>query len=403
MSTFSVTQTPDFLQAVHNPMRVGVRKSDYKVGELFYIDVWTITDKNMRNASTPKTTGTLLGTRAINGPGDGSATFDISSILSQVFQSDDYDTAPTLSPYQAAKSESGYVGYWFKLGYITYNAQNQQVKTQEYELPEVQWAVRAALPLAESNANYFNSGRMADYCYRHDFEPVQYATSIPDTTKRNRSEDTLLPFFCPYRDAASGATLTATAELYFADGTTQTGYTLNTTQMTSGGLFVVNAFPGQFVLHPKYDDLTQYAVGISYSDSDNPDLTEIVRSRTFRVSKDIPYPNRVMFMNRLGGWDSIQVRRDTDTSIKFKSSSFQNTYGSRNYYVDASTSITYYSSYLTQAEFAWLKDLKLSPVIYLNGDYVLQQDGDFKLDTSVGLFNYELTIAPQQDENAIRL
>lgn len=380
-------------------MLVRVVKSDYQVGQLFYCDIWTITDKNMLNTGTPKTTGTLLGTRTINGPGDGTATFDISSILSTVFTQDNYNTPPTLSPLQASKDESGYVGYFLKLGFITYNAQNQQTKTLEYESPEVLWAVRAALPLSSQG----NSGSMADYCYRHDHEPVKFATNIPDGTKRNRSEDTLLPFFLPYLSGATGAFVTVEADLRFADGTLEIGVAVATTQVTSGGLFIANSYPGQFVASTNYNQLVSYAVRVKYFNDNLPGGTEITHDRSFKVSKDIPYPNRVLFMNRLGGWDSIQVRRDTDTTIKFKSSSFQNTFGQRNYYVDSTTTATYYSSYLTQPEFVWLKDLKTSPVIFLNGEYVLQQDGDFKLDTSVGLFNYELTIAPEFEENAIRL
>jgi hypothetical protein len=399
---FNVLQTPEFIQSAGNPMFVRVQDTNYAIGQLFYCEIWVVTDRNMRNVLTPKTTGKLLLSQTINGSGDGTARFDISSILNSVFIQDDYQTPPTLNPLQAAKEESAYIGYYFKAGYITYNAQNQQVKNLMYELPYVQWAVRAALPLAANNSNNFNSGNMLGYCYRHDGEPVRYATSIPDGTKRNRSEDTLLPFFCPYKDNATGAILQAQANLYFADGTKDTVY-YATTNLTTGGLFVVNAYPGQFQGHLKYQQLLRYSVTIQYLDDQDPTPTDVTQARFFQVSKDIPFPNRVLFMNRLGGWDSIQVRRDTDTSIKFKASTFRSTYGSQNYSIDATSSITYYSSYLTQPEFAWLKDLKASPVIFLNGEYVLQQDGELKLDTSVGLFNYELTVAPAYDENTISL
>jgi hypothetical protein len=397
---FQILQTPDFIQSVGNPMRIRLRDPNYQVGQLFYCELWTITDKDMQNVQTLKTTGTLLRTLTINGPGDGSAEFDIGNLLATVFIQDDYQTPPLLNPLQAQKDESSYIGYFFKLGFIVYDAQNKQLKTLLYELPEVQWGVRAALPLS-GNRNV-NSGNLAPYCYRYDSEPVSYASSIPDGTKRNRSEDTLLPFFLPYKDNASKPLIQALATLTFADGTQDT-MTYAQTPFLSGGLYLINAYPNQFSLHAKYTQLVSYSVTVQYHDNQDPDFVDITRPRSFKVSKDIPYPNRVLFMNRLGGWDAIQVRRDTDTSIKFKASSFRNSFGTQNYSIDATSSITYYSSYLTQPEFAWLKDLKASPVIFLNDEYVLQQDGELKLDSSVGLFNYALTVAPAYDENTITL
>lgn len=400
--SFIVKQIPEFIQAAYNPMKVAVYKSNYVIGELFYCDIWTITNKDMQNRVTPKITGSLLQTLTINGTGDGNAFFDISSILTTVFKQDEYNTPPVLNPLLCQKNESGYVGYFFKLGTISYNAQNQQVKTQEYELPAVQWAVRAAPPRISTPVNQGNTGNMINYCYRHDGTLVQYATNIPDKTKRNRSEDTLLSFFCPYKDGATGAILSIRADLVFADNTTDTSY-FATTNITTGGLYIANAYPGQFVAHPKYNQLIGYTATVLYQDDNDPTPVEVVYGRTLKVSKDIPFPNKVLFMNRLGGWDIIQVRKDADTSIKFKSSSFVNTFGSRNYSVAADTTTTYYSSYLTKPEFTWLIDLKMSPVIFLNGVYVLQQDGEFKLDSAAGLFNYELVVSPEYDENAISL
>jgi hypothetical protein len=399
---FIIKQIPEFIQAVYNPIKVAVYKDNYTIGELFYCDIWTITDKNMLNSGTPKATGTLLQTLTINGTGDGNAVFDISSILSTVFKQDEYNTPPTLNPLQSQKNESGYIGYFFKVGTIKYNAQNQKIKTQEYELAEVQWAVRAALPKVSNPTNSGNSGNMIDYCYKYNDTPISYATNIPDNTKRNRSEDTLLSFFLPFLPSATNARIEAQATLYFADNTS-VATIISSTPMTSGGLFIANVYPAQFTAQPKYAQLVSYSANIKYYDDANPEGLEIVRGKNFKVSKEIPFPNKVLFMNRLGGWDSIQVRKDTDTTIKFKSSSFVNTFGSRNYSVSADTTTTYYSSYLTKSEFIWLIDLKMSPVIFLNNIYVLQQDGDFKLDTSIGLFNYELVVSPEYDENAISL
>jgi hypothetical protein len=397
--SFIVKQMPEFIQAVYNPIKIAVYKDTYTIGELFYCDVWTITDKNMLSSGTPKATGTLLQTLAINGTGDGNAVFDISSILSTVFKQDEYNMPPQLNPLQAQKNESGYVGYFFKVGTIKYNAHNQKVKTQEYELPEVQWAVRAALPKISATGN---SGNMNDYCYRYDNEPISYATNIPDNTKRNRNEDTLLSFFLPFLSDATNARIEAQATLYFAD-TTSVNTTITSTSITSGGLFIANIYPEQFTSQAKYNQLVSYQALVRYYDDATPEGLDITRGKNFKVSKEIPFPNKVLFMNRLGGWDSIQVRKDTDTTIKFKSSNFVNTFGSRNYSVTADTTTTYYSSYLTKPEFTWLIDLKMSPVIFLNNLYVLQQDGDFKLDSSVGLFNYELVVSPEYDENAISL
>lgn len=394
---FLVAAEPSALQAVYNPMLVSMTKSNYEIGDLFFVEIWTQPGKNVLT-TTPEAFATRLRTLRLNGLGDGTCVADVSSALATAFRHDTATTPNPLLPFQ--KDESAYLGYFLKAGYIRYDEQNREIRTYAYQ-SGVKFTLRAALPLN-------GSGDMqSDYAYQYDGEPVRYLSTVPDRATRKPSEPTLLPFFLPLQPAATGVgavvvhRLFAQADLTFTDGTTQNGYLFGDFVLPSGGMYLVDAKPQRLLAHPRYADLATYSVYLSYFD--DLQASVITQARTFKVGEDIQQPVEVLFMNRLGGWDAIQFRRDRQTDIKTKANTFSNGFGSRVYQVDTSTSITYNSGWLTSAEHQWLKDLMVSPAIYLDGAYHRQADTTYKIDTNLGLFTIELTVAPDYEENTIQL
>ncbi|KUG07428.1 hypothetical protein [Solirubrum puertoriconensis] len=373
-------------------MTVRVTKDPYSIGQLFFVEIWTLPTKNIQLSGTPKTGATLLRTLTKNGPGDGTCSFDLSSALQTQFRHDTQRVPNPLLVYQ--KDETAYVAYYFRTGYITYNTQNQQVKNYRHESP-VKVAVRAALPLDES-------GDMLGYVYQFDGEPVNFLTNMPDGIQRRRNEDTLLAFFLATNPDSSNVQIHVKADLQFKSAAPEQGYTLHTEEITSGGLYLINVKPERLVAHINYSHITSYSVYLDYEDEEQGTI-RLSNQQEFQVAEEIPLPIPVLFMNRKGGWDSIQFRRDTDTEVKTKVNTFSSVSNTRAYQINSQKSVTYYSQWLTQAELRWLDDLKHSPAIYIGGKYQRPQDDTFKIDSSLGLSVINLTVSPAVEENSINL
>ena len=393
-TTFSLVTKPGYLQAVYNPMLVQLQKSDYVVGDLFFVEVWTQPGRRARLA-TPKASATLHRTLVVNGDGTGQATIDISDALSTLFQQQ--DQSPPNTVLAAQKDESAYVPYYFLAGTQKYDEQNRLVKTYLYS-STVAYALRAALKLNQTDW-------MVDYVYQFDGEPVRPLTNISDDARRKPSEPTLLSYFIALQD--DGPTFVnrafVMADLTFLDGTSQNAFYVNEFDLDNqgGGLYLVDVKPQRLITHPRYAELVSYTVYLEHFDDTL--ATTMTSGRTFTVGEDVQLPVEVTFMNRLGGWDTLSFRRDRNTDIKTRSSVFTTGYGTRTFQVDSTTSTTYNSGWLTQSEYTWLKDLMLSPAVYIDGEYVRSADATYKFDSSLGLFSMEITVSPDAEENSIRL
>lgn len=393
-TSFTLNSSPAFAQAVYNPMRVQMTKSPYRIGDIFFVEVWIIRNKDVWNESKPKTLPILLQTLKANGKGNGECSIDISNVLASQFRQDSY-TVPNPG-LQFQKDESGYIGYFIKAGYITYNRANTEVKTYEYE-SGVQYALRAALPLS-------TDGDMIEYVYNFDGEPVKYLTNLPDGVRRKRDEDCYLSFFLPVNKRSGAFTgtpfITIKADIHFSSGPAETGYELGTYDVTTGGTFLLNAKPQLLLAHPNYASITSYSIYLTYtSDYEVP----FTLSKEITVDSPIQQPIPAQFMNRLGGWDAIQLRKENEVEIKTKINSFTPYLSSRVYQVDSTTSTTYHSNWLTAAEYSWLKDMMVSPAVYINNRYVSLKDESFKLDSMLGLFALDIIVAPDNEENTIKL
>lgn len=375
----------------------------YSIGTMFFVEVWVVPGKNVLTYNNSKTGATLLQTLELNGTGDGNATFDVAPVLATVFRHDNYQVPNPQLAFQ--KDESAYQMYFLKIGYTTFNRLNQRVKTYREETP-LQVAIRATLKPASA------PGTMLEYAYQFDGETHKFLTSIPDGAARRRTEDTILTFFHTLNlDHPSPPRIHVLADLEFQTGDSEEGYEIASHDVRSGGIFLVNVKPATLVAHPRYQEITRYAVYLTYTweyeDETNntfTDITSIItEARQFRIIPDIPSPVSVLFMNRFGGWDSIQFRRDTDTEIKTNPSSFSTGSGTHTYRVSTETQVTYYSSWLTFSETSWLRQLRNSPVVYINGEYHIRKAETYTEDSSLGLTTINLTVSPAEEDNSITL
>jgi hypothetical protein len=392
LTVFTVINAPAFVQAVYNPMLLSMTKTPYRIGDIFFVEVWMLTDKDVWISGKPKTGATLLQTLKANGKGNGSCTLDISGILASQFQQQNY-TVPNPG-IQLQKDESAYIGYYLKAGYITYDRANTEVKSYEYESP-VQYALRAGI------GKVGDSGDMIEYCYFFDGEPVKFLTGLPDGVRKRRNEHCYLPFFLPFDSTATDTPyITIKADIQFSSGAPDTGYELGTYDINTGGTYLLNVKPEILLAHPLYSSITRYSIYLEYTSDFSVVFT---LSKEIEVDSIIQLPIECQFMNRYGGWDAIQFRKDTETEIKTKPNTFSYYLSNRVYQVDTTTSVTYHSSFLTPSEYSWLKDLMVSPAVYVNNEYVSTTPESFKLDTSLGLTTLDFTVTPANEINTIKL
>jgi hypothetical protein len=185
--------------------------------------------------------------------------------------------------------------------------------------------------------------------------------------------------------------------LNFRNGDTDT-FTFGSYTLATGGQYLFNVKPAFISQHPKYAQLESFSVRLQKANG-----VALTHYREFSVTEDIDSPVSVLFMNRLGGWDFCYFQRDYVSKIKTTNSVFSNSYAKRTFQVSTDTTTTYNSGWLTKAEYAWLIDLSTSPLVYVNGSYYRKEDTTIELDTSLGLFNIELSVKPEYEENTIKL
>jgi hypothetical protein len=131
---------------------------------------------------------------------------------------------------------------------------------------------------------------------------------------------------------------------------------------------------------------------------------QITKKRSFTVVNNIKKPIEFKFLNRLGGWDSIQFVKYKTSELKVSPTTFNTKYGTMVSYVTPTTTITYYSTLLTEAHFYWLIDLSLSTRIYVNNKLMNVIPGSFKFDTYTDTFyQLEINLTPVVDEKYIKM
>lgn len=390
--TFNVTGYPEFAQAVYNPMKVSMTKQPYAIGDMFFIEVWAVPDKDVWNINKAKTSATLLQTLTVNGQGTGDADIYIHNLLASSFGQDNYYTPnPSLT---IQKDESCYQAYYLKAGYLTFDRTNTQQKVYGFESP-VQYVIRAS--------NKGNAGNMNQYCYNYNNEPVKFLTDIPDGVRKRQDENTYLPFFLPLnqRTSYTGATTVfIKADLTFSSGTVEQGYELGNYIIPTGGCYLLNLKPKLLQTHPKYNSLTSYSV---YLQCQTDTTSTFTISKEISVDTPIQQPINAQYMNRLGGWDAVQLRRDSESETKNKPSTFTAYLNNRVYEVDTDTTTTYHSSHLTLSEYNWLQGMANSPAVYINNKYAILTPQSFKKDTSLGLTVLDITVTHDNEEDAIKL
>lgn len=131
---------------------------------------------------------------------------------------------------------------------------------------------------------------------------------------------------------------------------------------------------------------------------------QITSKRSFTVANNIKKPIEFKFLNRLGGWDSIQLVKYKATELKVTPTTFNTKNGTMVSYISPLTTITYYSTLLTETHFHWLIDLKLSTRIFVDNKLMNVIPGSFKFDTYTDNFYLlEISLSPAVDEKYIKM
>ncbi|WP_299988710.1 hypothetical protein [uncultured Pontibacter sp.] len=128
---------------------------------------------------------------------------------------------------------------------------------------------------------------------------------------------------------------------------------------------------------------------------------QITTTKSFSLTRALDAPVKITFLNRKGGLDTVLFTRFQDIEVKGKAQTYESGNTTRTYNVDSSKSVTYYSPWFTEAEFAWMEDLMESPYIQVNGRQVNAIDRNQKIDTINRLFSLELTVASEYGQNRI--
>lgn len=367
-------------------------KTPYDVGDMFFAEVWVLPDKDVWNATKLKTSPTLLQTLTVNGNGNGFGTIYLNNLLASSFGQSNYKTPNPNVVFQ--KDDSSYQAYFVKAGYLTYDRANTQQKVYGFE-SGVNYVLRAS--------NKAALGNMRHYCYNYDGSVINYLTDIPDGVRKRQDENTYLPFFLPLNKLSNytgNTTIRIKADLSFSSGLTEQGYEIGEYEIATGGAYIVNVKPELLQTHPKYTTITDFSV---YLECETDTTNIFTVSKEISIDSPIQNPINAQYMNRLGSWDAVQLRRDSESETKNKPSTFTAFQNNRVYEVDTDTTTTYHSSYLTLAEYNWLQGMASSPAVYINNKYATLTPQSFKKDTSLGLTVLDITVIHDNEEDSIKL
>jgi len=128
-------------------------------------------------------------------------------------------------------------------------------------------------------------------------------------------------------------------------------------------------------------------------------ITEI---KTYIIAPSIERPRECKFMNRVGAWDSIQLTKYRTESIGTEPTWYHSATHQKVAEVSSEKEIQYFTQWYPGDCFEWLKDLVLSPEVYIDGKYVKIKDMSYEYDNKEYLFSFTLTVVPQWQENRIR-
>ena len=114
-------------------------------------------------------------------------------------------------------------------------------------------------------------------------------------------------------------------------------------------------------------------------------------------------PVKVKFLTRRGTIDEVLFTRFKDWDMKTKPSLYGSNNTEKVYEVNSTSTTTYYSTWYTENELEWMKDLMLSPHVTVDGKYVKVNGSTYSFDNEKRLFAVELEVSPLYEENKITL
>ena len=131
---------------------------------------------------------------------------------------------------------------------------------------------------------------------------------------------------------------------------------------------------------------------------------KITQTRSFQVATALHQPVEVLFLNRMGGWCTLQLTKFRTSGLDTERHTYATSQRQRTFKVEATDKVTYYSPYLSPSDYDWLRDLALSPFVMVGGAYVnvIELKG-FELDNFNDIWSFEMTVSPEREENKITL
>lgn len=130
---------------------------------------------------------------------------------------------------------------------------------------------------------------------------------------------------------------------------------------------------------------------------------QLTEKKTFVITQSLDSPISCLFMNRFGVFEQIQLTKykieKLDTEVHYFGSVDHN----KTRTVTTDKTLTYYTQWYSMDYFDWLKDLVLSPMIFIDGNYVMITNTKYEKDNTLQLFSIELNVLPQYSENVLSL
>ena len=122
--------------------------------------------------------------------------------------------------------------------------------------------------------------------------------------------------------------------------------------------------------------------------------------RTFYIEEELDDAIKIVFKNRFGCYDILHVPKYTEINTKNKPNRYKSYLGEKVNDVELEFITTYTSTYLNEAEFAWLQDLKASNEVYINDEAVIIETSTSKINNYDATF-WVLEITVKTDFNSL--
>lgn len=129
-------------------------------------------------------------------------------------------------------------------------------------------------------------------------------------------------------------------------------------------------------------------------------ITEV---RKIVITDYLRDPVRIGFLTRKGAMDEVLFTKYIDQELNTKPQFYGSGNTERTFAINSTSRNVYYSPWFAERDFAWMKELMLSPYVTVNGKYVRVLDNNYKFDNQSRLFMVELEVSPEFEENSITL